>query len=233
MAHQFAGQAEDRHAGGQHAAGFAVGFEDGDFVADADEVVRHGQAGDAGADHGDPFVIAAIGRQHVVVVGFAIDGVVAGLRAEAAGDEALERADGDRRIDIAAAAVGLAGRTADAPADGGERVVRAGDAVGVLVAAFGDGGDVAAGIGVHRAGVLALHHLASSNRSCPGRGLRRSRSAWRVLVVRLAERKCYDDDAEDDDQGRDGVHQARRRFGSGVQARTRWPRSLWLTSPFM
>ena len=123
VAHQFARQAEDRDAGGQHAARFAVAFEDGDFVADLDQVVRHGEAGDARADHGDALVVAAIGRQHLIVVGLAIDGVVAGLRTEAAGDEALERADADRRIDIAAAAGGLAGRAADAPADGGEGIV--------------------------------------------------------------------------------------------------------------
>ena len=37
--------------------------------------------------------------------------------------------------------------------------MRAGDPVGVLVAAFRDGGDVAACIGVDRAGVAALHHF--------------------------------------------------------------------------
>ena len=37
--------------------------------------------------------------------------------------------------------------------------MRARDAVGVFVAAFGDGGHVAARVGVHRAGVAALHHL--------------------------------------------------------------------------
>ena len=85
--------------------------------------------------------------------------VVAGLGTEAAGDEALQRANADGRIDIAAPAGGLAGRAADASADRGERVVRAGDPVGVLVAAFRDGRDIAAGIGVHRAGMAALHHL--------------------------------------------------------------------------
>ena len=49
--------------------------------------------------------------------------VIAGLRAELIGDETLQRADGDRRIHVAAAAIGFAGRAADAPANGSERIV--------------------------------------------------------------------------------------------------------------
>ena len=159
VADQFARQAEDRNSGGQHAARFGVAFEDGDLVADLDQVVRHGESADTGADDGHALVVAAIGRQHLIVVRLAIERVIAGLRTEAAGDEALERAYAHRRIDIAPPAGGLARGAADAPADGGEWIVRAGDPVGVLVAAFGDGRDVAAGIGVHRAGMPALHHL--------------------------------------------------------------------------
>ena len=60
VAHQFARQAENGDAGREHAAGFAVALEDGDLVADRDQVVRHGEAADAGADHRDALVVAAI-----------------------------------------------------------------------------------------------------------------------------------------------------------------------------
>ena len=40
--------------------GSGFGFEDRDLVADLHQVVRHGQAGDARADHRDLLVVAAI-----------------------------------------------------------------------------------------------------------------------------------------------------------------------------
>ncbi len=81
---QFARQAEDRDSGGQHAARLAVAFKDGDLVADLDQVVRHGETADSRADYRHALVVPAIGRQHLVVVGLAIERVVAGLRTEAA-----------------------------------------------------------------------------------------------------------------------------------------------------
>ncbi len=53
------------------------------------------------------------------------------------------------------AAGGLARRTADAAADGGEGVGAPGDEVGLLEAALGDGPYVAPGVGADGAGVLA------------------------------------------------------------------------------
>jgi hypothetical protein len=44
--------------------------------------VRRGEPGDARADDGDALVVAAIGRQHAVVVGLAIELVIAGFGAE-------------------------------------------------------------------------------------------------------------------------------------------------------
>ncbi len=51
--HQLARQAEDRHADRQHAAGLGVGLEDRDLVAELHQVVRHGEARHARADHRD------------------------------------------------------------------------------------------------------------------------------------------------------------------------------------
>ena len=82
-----------------------------------------------------------LGQRHVV------EGVVA--------DEALEAGDGDRLLDLAARAVGLALVRADAAADGGEGVGLARDAVGLGEALVGDQGDVALRAGVHGAGALA------------------------------------------------------------------------------
>ena len=56
---------------------------------------------------------------------------------------------------LAATARGLAGRAANASTDRRERIRAAGDEVGVLETALGDCADVAAGVGVDRAGTLA------------------------------------------------------------------------------
>ena len=75
------------------------------------------------------------------------------------GGEALQGADGDGAAgvgaDVAARTFDFAGGAADAPAHGGEGVGGAGDGVGVVVAAFGDGDDVAARVGLDRAAGLA------------------------------------------------------------------------------
>ena len=77
------GRRNTGHADGQHAARLGSGFENRDLVADPHQVVRHGESRNAGADHGDALVVAAIGRQHAVVVGVAVERVIAGLRTEA------------------------------------------------------------------------------------------------------------------------------------------------------
>ncbi len=120
--------------------------------------MRDGEAGDAAADDRDFFVVAAIGREHALIAAGVVSGGAAAFRAEFIGDEAFEGADGDGGIDIAAAAVDFAGGAADASADGGKRIGSAGDFVSVFVSALGDGGDVAAGVGVDGTGVLTLHH---------------------------------------------------------------------------
>ena len=71
------------------------------------------------------------------------------------GDEALDAGDGDGLLHVAARALALADVCADAPADAGERVRVAGDAVGLLEAALGDERHVAVSGGVHGAGRLA------------------------------------------------------------------------------
>ncbi len=71
------------------------------------------------------------------------------------GDETLEAGDGQRLVDVATGAVGLAEVRADAAADGREGVRLAGDGVGLGVAAVGDEGQVSLRAGVHRAGPLA------------------------------------------------------------------------------
>ena len=70
---QFARQTKDGNADGEHAAGLGIGLEDGDLVADLDEVVRHGEAGDACADNRDFFIVAAIGRQHALVAACVVE----------------------------------------------------------------------------------------------------------------------------------------------------------------
>jgi hypothetical protein len=78
----------------------------------------------------------------------------------APGDEALQRADGDGRVDAAASARVFTGRRGHAPAHGGEGVGRAGDQIRLLVPAVGDVLHVAAGVGGDGAARLALDLLA-------------------------------------------------------------------------
>lgn len=82
-----------------------------------------------------------------------------GLDAVALGDEALQRADGDRRVDLAPAAGRLARRRTDAAADRREGIRPAGDDVGPLQVTLGDGRDVAARVRMDGASVLAADGL--------------------------------------------------------------------------
>ncbi len=69
--------------------------------------------------------------------------------------KALDRADGDRLVQYAATARGLAGRRADPAAHGREGVDLGGDGVGVVVAARSHEADIAAGVSAGGAGLLA------------------------------------------------------------------------------
>src|SRR5260370_1258081 len=69
--------------------------------------------------------------------------------------EALEIADGDGQVKLAAAADLLAGRGADAATDGREGIGFGGDLERFLIAPLGDQADVEPGVGADRAGGLA------------------------------------------------------------------------------
>src|SRR5262249_56711940 len=72
------------------------------------------------------------------------------------GDEALQGANRDRLIDRAAAACHFAGRSADASANGSQRIGTTRDAIRPLVIAGRNSPNVSSGVGVDRAGVLTL-----------------------------------------------------------------------------
>ncbi len=69
--------------------------------------------------------------------------------------KALESADGDRSIELTAAAGGFTGVAANPAANRGERVRTTGVAVGFLVPAFRDQRHIAAGLRVNRTGLHA------------------------------------------------------------------------------
>src|SRR6185369_16497256 len=72
------------------------------------------------------------------------------------GHKPLEGADGDWLVYRSSAAGSLVRGTADAYADRGERIWPPGNQVRRLIVARCDRADVAPGVGVHRAGELAL-----------------------------------------------------------------------------
>src|SRR5262249_10833023 len=79
-----------------------------------------------------------------------------GVGAGALGGEAVEGAGGEGLVGGAAAGGGRTGGGAGAPRDRGHWGGAARDQVAPAVVAGGDGPDVAAGVGAHGAGVLAL-----------------------------------------------------------------------------
>ena len=105
-------QAELGDAVAQRAAGLVVGVVDGDLVARLGEVPGGGETGRTGADHGDAPAARHAGdeRRRAVVGGRPVQG-----------------ADGDRFVDLATPALGLAGPRADAPQDAREGQVAAQD----------------------------------------------------------------------------------------------------------
>ena len=113
-------------ADAQHAAGDRESFEHGRLVAELREFAGGGEACGAAADDRDGLVVED--RQRLGQL----------RRRAVVGDEALDAGDGDRRLDVAARALGLADMRADPAADAREGVRLAGDAVGLFVAALGD-----------------------------------------------------------------------------------------------
>ena len=156
-----------------HAAGLGQRLEDGAVDALEPEVVGAGQAGRPGADDGD----ARLARQLAQAIDLGL----------AVGDEALERADGDRLVDRAAAAGVLAGTHADA-ADGGRHgaalahgLGRALDLVDAQLLDVGRDVD-AGGAGGH-----------ARRDDGAGVGAARDRLAWRRRRPRRPSRFCSSD----------------------------------------
>ena len=118
-----AGEAVAGDAEAHHAAGHRARLLDGHVVAGQGEVVGRSEAGRAGADDEHPPARGRGGHGHRPAL---LDGGVA--------DEALDRVDADRLVELAAVAGRLAGVVADAAHDGGEGVVLHDPAPGTLVA---------------------------------------------------------------------------------------------------
>src|SRR5664280_2690470 len=95
-----------------------------------------------------------------------------GIRPDAVGDEALQRGDCDRLVQLAASADALAGMGADPPANREERVRFGGDAIGLVEATLGDKSDVALSRRPGRAGRLAGRGAALVDRVERGDGIR-------------------------------------------------------------
>ena len=121
--------------------------EDGDLVALRRQLARDGDAGRAGADDGDPLVSRGVICGHVV-------GDARGL--VPLDEEALHGADGQRPVDVAAAAGPLARRRADVRAHRRDRVRLARQDVALLEPALGGEVQVAAAVRPDRARFLAL-----------------------------------------------------------------------------
>ncbi len=177
-----AGQAILRDAKREHPAEDGLDFVDRDLEPEQSEVVSRRQTGWPGADDAHRLTIR---QRNVAVesglqerekfftgiadavrmprrgllqelneVGFA-DAI--GFGAELIANEALQRSNGDRLVEIAAPAVRLAGSAAHAAADRCQGIGAAGDEVCLLVVALGDGARVTPGVGSNGAGCLALY----------------------------------------------------------------------------
>ena len=155
--HHVAGQAIFGQAEVEHAARHLRCFEDGDGIAHQGEIVRGRKAHRARADDCN-----SKGKLGLRAAGVHIDGM-ARLRTVALGKKALERADRDGLIDLAAAAGCLAGMSADASADAGHGIGLARYAVGFFKLTLGNELHIAAGIGVrgtgHHAGEVGVQPI--------------------------------------------------------------------------
>src|SRR5690348_8749506 len=95
-----------------HAAGNRSGFENGYGIPEKRQVVRCGHSGGPGADDGDLFSVRDRRAVRKNING------IAGLGPMALGYESLQRANGNRQIEISAAARRLARMAAHAAANG-------------------------------------------------------------------------------------------------------------------
>ena len=151
-----------RDAEAHHAAGGGPGVVDRDRVSHAAQMIGGGKSGRPGADHQHALAGFRFRRRETPI---ALDRLVA--------EEALDRIDADRLVDLRTVAGGLAGVIADAPHHGGQRIVLREHAPGVFViAGFGvvePGLDILAG----RAGVIARRQAVDIDRphGAPGAGL--------------------------------------------------------------
>ena len=137
---RLAREAEGRHADEHRAAGVGQLVEDGHLVAGDGQLARHGDARRAGADHRDAGV-ARRDPRHVV--------------GDAGGrvplhEEPLHGADGQRPVDVTAAAGTLAGRGTDVGAHRGHGVGLPGQDVALLEPPFGGEVQVAAAVRADR-----------------------------------------------------------------------------------
>jgi hypothetical protein len=114
-----------RDAEPHHAAGHRPGLVQLDRMAEAAQVIGGGQAGRAGADHQHP--LAALGHRGGEPPA-ALDRLVA--------EEALDRVDADRLVDLGAIARAFARVIAHPSHHGGERIVLRQRAPGGFVVAF-------------------------------------------------------------------------------------------------
>ena len=135
------GDAEAHHAAGQRA-----GLADRHRVAEAGQVVGGGEPGRAGADH-----------QHPLARRLGVDVELPAPADRLVAEEALDRVDADRLVELGPVAGGLARVVADPPHDRRERVVLDQLAPGALVAGLPLLGLVQPGLDVlaGRAGVVA------------------------------------------------------------------------------
>ena len=139
-----AGEAGGAASDDRNLAPFAVGgCGPGGFTAQLRQVPG---ASAAGAGLLGAF---ALGHQFFIGIG------LSRFRAVALRQKALERTDGNQVVDLSPAAGILTGRGADPAADRRQRVGRAGDEEGFVELAFRDELDVAARVGMDRAGLHA------------------------------------------------------------------------------
>jgi len=144
------GQAVLRDAVAQHSARGGVALEDGGVVAGELQVVGRGHSGRPGADDGH--ALAGLGLRLERQRRF--DAVLLGRQDDVAGI-AVAVADGDRLVDLVAAAVLLARRRADSAQDRGERDRPLEDSRRLAELALGIGLEEARDVDVARALVLA------------------------------------------------------------------------------
>ena len=157
-----AGQAVARDAEAHHAAGQRAGVADRDGVAGARKLVGGRQPGGPGAD--DEHALAR-GRRGDLDAPAAPDRLVA--------DEALDRVDPDRLVELAAVAGGLARVVTDPAHDGGQRVVGHDLPPGLLVVALLGVVEPFLAVLAGRAGVAARRQAVhvGGHLGAPGPGL--------------------------------------------------------------